>query len=68
MIILCFRCSKGINTPDSSNADYIMAEDTKVMVIEEGEPAEIQKTAIICPNCFKPTDYVIWGVHKGKVA
>lgn len=28
MIIPCFRCGKEINTPDASNADYIIAEDT----------------------------------------
>ena len=27
MIIPCFRCSKGIDTPDSSNADYVIAPD-----------------------------------------
>jgi len=25
-----------------------------------------QKTAIICPDCYKPTDFVIWGVHKNQ--
>ena len=92
------------------NADYIMAEDTKVdeprevfialkhtaktrAKADKGEPIEdseyeaveiatlaeatdavrvksevrvknIQKTGIICPDCYKPTDFVIWGVHK----
>jgi DNA-directed RNA polymerase subunit RPC12/RpoP len=65
MIIKCFRCSKEIDTPNAHNADYIMAEDTKVMEIgEDGTPIEIQKAAIICPDCYKPTDTIIWGVHK----
>jgi len=64
MIIPCFRCGKEIDTPDSSNADYIIAEDTITTVIADGIPKDIQKTGIICPECYKPTDSVIWGVHK----
>lgn len=114
MIIPCFRCKKKIDTPDSSNADYIMAEDTMakepretlialkhnqatlakqsemvdindseydqveipsfeaskdigedlVKVVAEMREKDIQKTGIICPGCYKPTDFVIWGVHK----
>ena len=52
----CIRCNKQIDHPDSSNADYIMAEDT----IVEGT----QKTGVVCPDCYKETDFVIWGVHK----
>lgn len=116
MIIPCFRCSKEIDTPDASNADYIIAEDTKGMEIREALVAlkhnqatlgkesrkeevaddeydavavasyeeaqrdlredlvkvvvksaevEIQKTGIVCPDCYRDTDFVIWGVHKG---
>lgn len=138
MILPCFRCGKEINTPDASNADYIIAPDTivreprevfvalkhnlatsvkkakiitdntvtldsgvKVLPTEdyiqnqfqddeyddievESIPAaqkqfgedlvkvvtgvrekDIQKTGIICPGCYKKTDNVIWGVHKG---
>jgi hypothetical protein len=65
MIIPCFRCGKELNNPDASNAEYIIAEDTKAMELaEDGAPVEIQKTGIICPDCYKPTDFVIWGVHK----
>lgn len=53
MKIPCFRCDKEIDTPDASNADYIIAPDTVD-----------RKTGIICPDCYKPTDTVIWGVHK----
>jgi len=24
----------------------------------------VQKTGIICPECYRETDFVIWGVHK----
>ncbi|MBA7639601.1 hypothetical protein ES703_47260 [subsurface metagenome] len=64
-IMNCIRCGKEIPHPNSSNADYIIAEDTKAMEIaEDGTPVEIQKTGIICPNCYKATDQVIWGIHK----
>lgn len=66
MKIPCFRCKKEIDTPNSSNADYIIAEDTIETVIEEGLPKEIQKTGIICPKCYRKTDTVIWGVHKKR--
>ncbi|GAJ12044.1 unnamed protein product, partial [marine sediment metagenome] len=36
MKIKCFRCGKEIDTPDSLNADYIIAEDTVA-----SEPREI---------------------------
>lgn len=28
------------------------------------EDKNIQKTGIICPDCYRPSDFVIWGVHK----
>ena len=126
MKIECFRCRKPINSPDASNADYVLAAD---MVSEElrdilvavqstegakealAEIAEleamglkadeelrersrerlrtivsssnealalpglervelerksipIQKTGVICPDCYEDTDFIIWGVHK----
>ena len=33
-------------------------------VIFEVRERDTQKTGIICPSCYKPTDIVIWGVHK----
>lgn len=115
MIIPCFRCGKGIDTPDSSNADYVIAADMVareprevllalrhnqatlakqakgqdiadseydsieipdiearktigedlVKVVAEMREKDIQKTGVICPGCRRPTDFVIWGVHKG---
>lgn len=118
MIIKCFRCGKEIDTPNSSNADYIIAEDTKgkeireflvalkhnqttlekqskkeeitdgeydavivvsyeeaqnnlgedlVKVVVKPVEMDIQKTGVICPECYKPTDFLIWGVHKARV-
>lgn len=37
----------------------------KRVEMEERE-VEIPKTAIVCPDCYQPTDTVIWGVHKEK--
>ena len=36
MIIPCFRCGKELNSPDASNADYVIAKDTVVR-----EPVEV---------------------------
>ena len=74
MIINCIRCNIEISKPGLTkvgeitkgkkkvaitgyNADYILAPDTKI----DG----IQKTGIICPQCYNPeTDFIIWGYHK----
>jgi hypothetical protein len=40
-------------------------DDRLVRVEVASKDFDIQKTAIICPDCFNPeTDTVIWGVHK----
>ncbi len=118
MIIPCFRCGKEIDTPNASNADYIIAEDTKdkemreflvalkhnqttlekqgkeekivdeeydfviVASFEEAQRSlgedlvkvvvrllevEIQKSGVICPGCYRDTDFVIWGTHKAQI-
>lgn len=136
MIIPCYRCGKELESPNASNADYIIAGDTIVRepretfivlrhnsatlakqammeeieiylaedgitklarpkypdlriddkeydvieipnfetsklfaedlikVISELREKDIQKTGIICPGCYKDTDFVIWGVHE----
>lgn len=35
-----------------------------VKVITKVKQKDIQKTGIICPECYRDTDFVIWGVHK----
>jgi len=110
----CFRCGKEIAHPDNTNADYVMAEDTKginreekivvvalftndkikeklkndevitiddfdAVEVKEAEDVlgakstyrktvsterEVQKTGIVCPDCYKPSDLLIWGIHK----
>ena len=37
-----------------------------IRVKAEIRPKSIQKTGIICPDDYKVTDFVIWGVHKKK--
>jgi len=38
-----------------------------VKTIATMEDRPVQKTAIVCPDCFNPvTDRVIWGKHKAK--
>jgi DNA-directed RNA polymerase subunit RPC12/RpoP len=64
MVIKCFRCGKVFESPNDKNADYIMAEDTKVEEEVNGKKSPVQKTGIICPECYQPADFVIWGIHK----
>jgi hypothetical protein len=95
----CLRCFKELKSPDSTNADYVIAKDfrskekrtqfyavtnnneeIKVSKVEDTlglenikevkgriEEINIQKTGIVCTECFNPdTDFVIWGIHKGQ--
>lgn len=127
MKIRCFRCGKEIDTPDETNADYVMAADivTKesreilvalkhnqttrakealmkdvnpdgsplhpdiqvnenefdrveiadmsevkrlgddvIKIIAERQEIDVPKTGVICLNCHRPSDLVIWGRHK----
>ncbi len=76
MIINCFRCGKSIESACDNNADYVIAEDTietetienvqSEGIVMEQVSRDTQKTGLICPDCYKPTDSVIWGVHKAK--
>jgi len=38
--------------------------DNLIKVIVALVEIDIQKTGIVCQDCYKPTDIVIWGVHK----
>lgn len=50
-----------VEVPDVRNAQTI---SDVVKVIVRIEEKDIQKTGIICPDCYRDTDFVIWGVHK----
>lgn len=44
-----------------------LVDDLKhIEIVEEDTP--IQKTGIVCPDCFKDTDFIIWGIHKKEVS
>jgi len=51
MLIPCARCGKPLDSPDNRNADYILTKDG---------------TAIICVDCHRPGDKLIWGYHKER--
>jgi len=50
----------------SLEAAKSLGEDL-VKVIAKAEERNVQKTGIICPDCYRDTDFVIWGVHKLEV-
>ena len=92
----CIRCGKDLGHADSSNADYVIADDfisnekrecyyavndrdefipikqvadsllipNSKRVEVKTEDIPIQKTGLVCPDCYKETDTVIWGIHK----
>ena len=39
--------------------------DQSIKVIVSIEERDIQKTGIVCPDCYRDTDFAIWGIHKG---
>ncbi len=51
-------------TPVSSFEEAKMDVNT-VRVEVRMLPAAVQKTGIICPDCHRVEDFIIWGVHKG---
>jgi len=92
----CIRCGEDLGRADSSNADYIIADEfimkekrecfyavndkeefipikqtTDSLLIQDVKRIEvkieeinIQKTGLVCPDCYKESDTVIWGIHK----
>ena len=36
----------------------------KVRIEVRQKLTSVQKTGLVCPDCYKDTDYVIWGIHK----
>ena len=101
----CIRCNKDLGHADSSNADYVIADEfivkekreqmyavtdnplvkdelltelfipikqtTDSLLIPDVkrievkiEDVDVQKTGVVCPECYKETDAIIWGIHK----
>ena len=52
-----------VEVPSVTEAGRNFGDDL-VKVIAQIKDKDIQKTGIICPDCYKPTDFVIWGPHK----
>jgi len=52
-----------IEVNSSSEAITLIGEDL-VKVIVETKEKDIQKTGIVCNDCYKIDDFVIWGIHK----
>lgn len=54
-----------VEVPSIKEAQETLGEDfTKAKA--EIRDKNIQKTGIICPDCYRAADFVIWGVHKGQ--
>ena len=50
---------------DRVEAFSSLALPVAVKILVEMKNIDVQKTGIICPDCFNlDTDFVIWGVHK----
>lgn len=51
-------------TPIKQVADSLLINNVKRIEVKI-EDIDIQKTGVICPDCYLPTDFLIWGIHKG---
>lgn len=52
-----------VEVPDAAAAVRDFGDDL-VKVVAGVRDMNIQKTGIVCPDCYKLDDLVIWGVHK----
>ena len=53
-----------VEVPSFSAVSSIVPAEDLVKVVARKALKDIQKTGIVCPTCYRPTDTVIWGVHK----
>ena len=49
--------------PIKQTTDSLLIPDVKRIEVKI-EDATIQKTGIVCPDCYQETDFIIWGIHK----
>ncbi|MDD5081789.1 MAG: hypothetical protein PHU08_00305 [Dehalococcoidales bacterium] len=50
--------------PIVSPGHVAIGQDNVIRVEVVKKMARVQKTGIVCPDCYRPTDTVIWGAHK----
>lgn len=46
-----------------SHAIEAFGSDLETVIVEQ-RSVEVQRTGIVCQDCYLPTDQVIWGLHK----
>ena len=49
--------------PIKQITDSLLIGDVKRIEVKI-ENVDVQKTGIVCPDCYKETDFIIWGIHK----
>ncbi len=49
--------------PIKQTSDSLLIPDVKRIEVKI-EESDIQKTGLVCSDCYKNTDTIIWGVHK----
>ena len=53
---------------DLANIQEAHLDALVAKLVPTSKPVSVQKTGIVCPECYKPTDTLIWGIHKKKGA
>jgi len=57
------KSGKELFTPIKQTTDSLLIPDVKRIEVKI-EDMDIQKTGVVCPDCYKDTDFIIWGIHK----
>jgi len=52
--------------PIKQTTDSLLIPNVKRIEVKI-EDINIQKTGIVCLDCYKETDFVIWGIHKPRL-
>jgi len=55
-----------IKDSEYQKVEVSSVDDTKdaVKITSEVKLKNIQKTGLVCPDCYRETDFMIWGIHK----
>lgn len=57
------KSGKEILNPIKQASDSLLIPNVKRIEVKI-EDIDVQKTGVICPDCYKETDFIIWGIHK----